>query len=145
MESVTTIGILGLLLFAGVQQIHRFDSFKRERKLLGGKTIDEKNRALLGEKHHFSRAIQDVLEGHHQGTLVTDFDLRKSPYTFYHRALSYHLYPKISLRLDNGSPNDTIVLFYKKDPLQHVPENYKVLLLSEDHNYVLAIKKQSLK
>lgn len=143
-DAITITGIVGLLLFSGVQQVHRFDSFKREQNMLGGKTVDKKNQVLFGGKYQFSRATQDALSGYHQGTLVTDFNLRKSPYMFYHRALSYHFYPKISLRFDNGSPKDTILLFYKKDPLQHIPENYKILLMSENRNYVLAIKKQGL-
>ena len=144
-QAVTLISIIALLLFSGVQQIHRFDYFSHEKKSLAGKTVHEKNLVLFGAKYEFAYACQKALPNNHQGTLITDFDLKKSPYMFYHRLLSYHLYPKVSLRLKNDSPEDILFLFYKENPSEYIPENYKILLSTEDQNYILAIKKQAIK
>ncbi len=144
-QTITLTCILALLTFAGIQQINRFDYFKRENKRIAGKTLHEKNSALFGARYHFAQASQNALSGRHQGILITDLDFSKSPYMFHHRQLSYFLYPSVSLRLDNQSPKDILVLYYKKRPLEHIPENYKILLSSEDKNYILAIKKRSMK
>lgn len=144
-QTITLTCIIALLTFAGVQQIHRFDYLKHESKFVAGKTLHEKNSALAGARYQYAQASVNTLSGHHQGTLVTDLDFSKSPYMFYHRQLSYYLYPHVSLRLDNQSPKDILVLYYKESPLEHIPENYKILLSSEDNNYILAIKEKSMK
>ena len=106
----------------------------------GGKTIDEKQFALFGQEYDFSKICRKIFPGVHQGKLVTDLDLSESLHMSSHRILSYHLYPNISLRFDNRSPKDCLILFYKQDPQTHIPENYNVLFTSEDNNYTLALR-----
>ncbi|MBN1870703.1 MAG: hypothetical protein JW847_09025 [Candidatus Omnitrophica bacterium] len=144
-ETVMTVCIAGLLLLSGIQQIHRYDFFKNEQNIFGGETVEERNQILFGRIYDFAQTCKKLLPGTHQGKLMTDLDLNNDPYMLLHRILSYHLYPEISLRLDNGAPNDTIVSFYKHDALMHIPENYRILVLSKDKNYILAIENRSLK
>ena len=137
--------IAGLLVFSTAQQFHRYDFFKYEKNMFGGKTIHEKNLAHFGGLYQFPHIIQEALKHQHQGTLITDYNLSQSPYMSHHRALSYFFYPKVSLRFDNQTPKDILFLYFKKNPLQHIPENYEILLATDDKSYILAIGKQALR
>ncbi|MCK5014466.1 MAG: hypothetical protein KAS66_11665 [Candidatus Omnitrophica bacterium] len=138
LEFITTIGIMGFLLFAGIQQVHRLEHFKFEKNKYANKTVEEKFFILFGETYRFSKICQELLPGHHYGKLITDFDISKSPYMRYQRTLSYHLYPKVSLRFKKHFPKDCLILYHKKDPLEHIPKDYKILFASKDNNYILA-------
>jgi hypothetical protein len=141
-QVVATTGIIGLLLFTGVQQIRRIDYFAYEINKFGGKSTDEKILGLFGAKYQFSKICQKVLKGPHQGEWITDFDLSKSPYMFDHRLMSYYLYPKLSMRFDNKSPVDCLVLYSDKNALDQVPEHYKALVTVESAKYILAIREK---
>jgi len=142
LQIVPLIAIAGLLIFSTAQQFHRYDFFKHEREIFGGKTVEEKNLAQFGSLYHFPRIIQETLKTRHQGKFITDYDLSKSPYMFHHRVLSYFFYPKVSLRLNNKTSMDTLFLYSKKNPLEHIPENYQILIATDDKSFVLAVKKQ---
>ena len=98
--------------------------------------------AVFGGLYSFPQASQDILNGRHQGEMLTDFDLSQSPYMFHHRVLSYFFYPKLSLRFDNQTPKDVLFFYYKKNPLEHLPENYRILLKTEDDSFILAVKER---
>jgi hypothetical protein len=137
----SAIGLLGVLFFAVIQQVHRINHFSYENNQIGGKTMEDKKLTLFGSKYHFSRICQELLPGHHQAELITDLDFSKSPYMFFKRLLSYQLYPNISIRFNNRSPKDCLILFYKQNPFHHIPDNYEVLFASDDNNYILALQK----
>lgn len=139
-QIVTMVSMIGFVLFATTQQIHRYEYFRNEETCFRAKTLDEKSLLLFGEIYEFSKACQKILPGRHQGELMTDLDLSKDPYMAWSRLLAYHLYPQVSLRLKNQSPKDCLILFYKKDALKYIPEDYKVLIASKDNNFILAIK-----
>ena len=97
---------------------------------------------VFGGLYSFPQASQDILNGRHQGGMLTDFDLSQSPYMFHHRVLSYFFYPKLSLRFDNQTPKDVLFFYYKKNPLEYLPENYRILLKTEDDSFILAVKER---
>jgi hypothetical protein len=135
----------GLLIFSIAQQFHRHDFFTYEKNTFGGKTVNEKYMIQFGGLYQFPQMVQEVLKYRHQGEFITDYDLSQSPYMFHHRLISYFFYPKVSLRYDNQTPIDTLFLFSKENPLEHIPENYSILLASDDKSFIFAIKKQALK
>jgi len=137
--------IIGLLLFSAVQQFHRFDFFNYEKDKFGGKTTHEKNLIFFGDIYNIAQIIQETLKHRHRGELVTDYDLLRDPYMIHHRALSYFFYPKVSLRFDNQTQKDILFLFFKNNPLEYIPENYKTFYATNDKNFVLAIEKKALK
>jgi len=144
-QIITTIGIIGLLLFTGIQQVRRIDYFIYEKSKLSGKSTDEKIFSLFGSKYQFPKICQKILNKPHQCKLITDLDLSRDPYMFSQRLLSYYLYPKLSMRFDNKSPVDCLVLYSNKNVLNEVPENYRVLVTAENANYILAIRNKEKK
>jgi len=141
-QIVTTIGIIGLLFLTGIQQIYRFEHFISEKNKLSGKSTDEKIASLFGWKYQFPKICQTLLRKPCQGSLITDFDLSKDPHLFTQHLMSYHLYPKISMRFDNQSPADCLIVYSNKNILDQVPENYKVILTAVNSNYILAIREK---
>ncbi len=139
---IRTIVVLGISLFAAVQQFSRNDYFQKEKLTFGHKTISEKYTLLSGPVYTFAEQCRLNLRGKHQGTLITDQNLAKDPYSTLYRFLSYHLYPKISIRFKNNAPEDTLILFFKNNPLQSIPESYKPLVINAAGKYVLAIEKK---
>ena len=63
----------------------------------------------------------------HRGLFLTDLDLTKGDYMLWHRKLAYYLYPTIDIRIDQKSPIDSIILFYKKDSQKVIPEGFQVI------------------
>jgi len=142
---VTTIGIIGLLFLASVQQIQRFEYFISEKRKVSGKSTDEKLASLFGWKYKFPKICQIMVNESHQGEFIFDFDLSKDPYMFYHRLMSYHLYPKLSMRFNNHSPKDYLFLYLNKSALDRVPENYKIIVTARNAHYILAIREKEEK
>jgi hypothetical protein len=141
--SITTC-LIGLFLFSGIQQIGRFDYFWNQRKFIG-KTTEEKKLMLFGQAYMAIQNCQKVLSEFHQGELISDYNMQTHKHMYFHRVLSYHLYPKISLTIDNKTPKDVILAIHKKNALTYIPENYRVLLTTKDQNSVLAIKDRNEK
>lgn len=144
-QIVTTIGIIGLLLLTGVQQIGRSEYFIREKNKLSGKSTDEKIASLFGWKYQFPKVCQTMLNEPHQGEIIIDSDLSLNHRIFYKRLMSYYLYPKLSMRFDNQSPADCLVLYSNKNALDKVPENYKIIVTAQNAKYILAIRKKEEK
>ena len=140
LQAISTVGIIGLLLLAGLQQIKRAEHLHSEMQRFSGKTVMEKNFLLFGQSYQFAQTCQQRLATFCRAVLLTDLDLARDPYMFNYNLLSYHLYPKVSLRFKNRYPEDCLVFFYKKNPLETLPKNYKILVATADHNYILAIK-----
>lgn len=142
-QAIPFLFMIGIFLFSGIQQYSRYDYFRTEKHKFSGKSLDEKYSIIFESMYKFVHMNQQLLENNHQGQLISDFDFSKDPAMSAQRLLAYHFYPKVSLRLDNKAPNDIVILFYKKNPLAHIPKDYKIFSSSEDQNYILAIKKAS--
>lgn len=140
LQILSLTGFLLVFLFSGTQQIHRFEHFNNEQKSLRGKDTDGKNTVIFGGLYQFPHLSQNALNKRYRGEFITDYNLSQSPYMFHHRALSYHFYPKVSLRFDNQTPDDVLFLYHKQNPLEHIPDNYKIVMESNDRNFILAIK-----
>lgn len=142
-QAIPLIFMMTILLFSGIQQYARYDYLQNEKIKFGKKSLDEKYSILFESLYKFAHMNQKLLENYHQGQLISDLDFRKDPATFFHRILSYHFYPKVSLRLDNKTPNDIVILFHKKNPLVHIPKGYKIFSATQNRDYILAIKETS--
>ncbi len=142
---VRVIGLTGLLLMAGIQQLQREKAWDKETSFFEGKTIEQKNLLIFGQLYAFSKTCQQLLPGRHQAELITDFKIAKDPFMTAQRILAYHLYPNLSIRFNNKTPKDCLILFYKTNPLSMVPDDYTVLTATKDENYVLAIQRASWK
>lgn len=145
LQIVTIIGLTGLILLAGIQQIRRGEAWDKEASTFGGKTTGQKNLIMFGELYAFSQVCRQKVSGRHQAELLTDLDIDQDPFMFAHRVLAYYLYPKLSIRFHNRRPKNFLILFYKKNPLSAIPADYMILTATEDKNYVLAGRKASLK
>ena len=141
-QVLSAAGLTCLLLYSGIQQIHRMDYLRYEQASFKKKSPMDKYAAVFGGLYTFPQASQDLLAGRHQGDMITDFDLSQSPYMFHHRVLSYFFYPYLSLRFDNQTPKDVLFLYHKANPLDHLPENHKILLKSDDDSFILAVKER---
>lgn len=141
-QTISAAGLTCLLIFSGIQQMHRTDYFRHEQASFKQKSPADKYAEVFGGLYTFSQTSQDLLVGRHQGDMLTDFNLSDSPYMFHHRALSYFFYPKLSMRFDNQTPKDVLFLYHKTNPFDHVPENYKILLKSDDDSFILAVKER---
>lgn len=139
---IRTTVILGISLFAVIQQFGRNDYFQKEKFAFGRKTISEKYTLLYGSVYTFAEQCQLNLIGKHQAKLISDQDLTKDPYSTLYRFLSYHLYPTASVRFKNDAPEDALLLFFKNDPLQSIPESYQPLITGTTGEYILAVEKK---
>lgn len=144
-QAISIVGITGLLLLAGIQQIKRAEHLILEMRRFSGKSVAEKNSLLFGQGYQFAQTCQKHLDTFCRAALLTDSDLTRDPYMFNYSLLSYHLYPKVSLRFKNRYPEDCLIFFYKKNPLEMVPGDYKILVATANHNYILAIKDKTKK
>ena len=141
-QIITTTGIIGLLFLASVQQTQRVEYFINEKNKISGMSTDEKIANLFGWKYQFPNFCQKILDEPHQGRFITDFDISIDPYMFHQRIMAYYLYPKLSMKFDNKSPADCLILYSNKNLLDKVPENYEVLASMANARYILAIKKK---
>jgi len=141
-QIITTIGIIGLLFLTGIQQIYRFEHFISEKNKLSGKSTDEKIASLYGWKYQFPKICQKFLNEPHQGNLIIDSDLSFNRRSYYRKLMSYYLYPKLSIRFDNQSPADCLILHSNQNILDQVPKNYKVILTAVKNKYILAIREK---
>jgi hypothetical protein len=142
-QMITLVCMLGFVLFASVQQIHRHEHSVSEAARFHGKTPHEKKLLMFGKIYELSQLCKKILPGRHQGEIITDLDRSKDPYMLWFRLLDYLLYPEISLRFKNQTPKDCLILFYKENALRYIPKDYKVLIGSEDNHFILAIKEDA--
>ncbi len=138
---IRTITILGLSVLAIVQQLSRNAYFEKEKSVLIKKSISEKYTLLTGPAYNFAEQCRSSLPGKHQGSIISDQDLSHDPYSYLYRFLSYHLYPTISIRFQNNTPNDTLILFFKDNPLDSIPATHQPFVVESSGKYVLAIEK----
>ena len=124
---LTCIGLINVVFLAGLQQIDRQASLRHEMETYGGKSLEERYEYIFLKIYHNAMETKKHLHHRHQGQLITDWDISQDPGMYMQRALAYHLYPKVSLRFDNGTPQDCIIIFSKKDPLKYIPDDYKII------------------
>lgn len=103
-----------------------------------GKKIEDRRQPLLREISRFAQYCQEKLPGRHNAQFLSDLDLSNDPGMFIHRALAYYLYP-IDIRDIREGPKDSLIIFHKKEAVQHIPEGYKLLGQINEYNAV-AIK-----
>ncbi len=141
---INNICVAYILIIALLQQISRDNFLRKQFHYLKGKTTQEKYISIAPSFYHYVEEVKNLVKGRHTATLLTDKKQDKDPYMFFHRALSYYLYPTISFRYKNNSKEDSIILFYKKNPLNYIPKEYKLIFASPDYNFIVAIKKDVL-
>ena len=92
----------------------------------------------------FAYAVQQRLPAYHRAKVLSDVQIHLDPYSTIFNTTSYFLYPKLSLRYNNGKPMDCLFLFFKNDPLKFIPQDYTILVATEDKTMILAIKNDQL-
>lgn len=143
--TVRWIFIFSLILITGLQQIKRQEHFVIEFRRFNGKTIPEKNRLLFGNLYKLTEDSRKALPGRHNAVFLTDEDLGEDPWMTYHRMLAYHLFPNVSFRYRLNAPDDCLLLFFKKKDVEKLLEGYEIVVISNDKNYILAVKKGALR
>jgi len=144
-KTIFIVGISTLLGISALQQFKRIEVFHREKHMFGGKTLEEKNIRLHGFLYRFALASNKALSLQHRAEFMSGKNIDLSLYMYFHRILSYYLYPKVSLRFQNNNPKDCIVFFFKKHPEESLPKDYQILVQTEDSSLTLAIKKNAFR
>lgn len=139
---IRTVLILGISLFAIIQQFSRNNYFQEAKLIFAHKTIREKYTFLYGPAYTFVEQCRANLKGRHQGKLISDQDLTQDYYSSLQRFLAYQLYPTISVRFNNNTPDDSLILFFKNNPFQSIPESYKPLIATTMGELILTVKKK---
>lgn len=134
--------LLGILTIAAVNLNMRFNYFKYDMNLYQGKSLDEKNFLLNHEPYLFVEKTLKTVTGRHQGKFITEENILDDPHMTTHRILSYYLYPTISMRLDNKTPEDIFIYYKYKSPQVNIPDDQEIISLTEDSDFVLTIKKK---
>jgi len=134
--------LLGILTISVANLSMRFNYFKYDMNLYQGKTLDEKNFLLNHEPYLFVEKTLNTLPGRHQGKFITEENILDDPHMTTHRILSYYLYPTISMRLDNKTPEDIFIYYKYKSPQVNIPDDQEIISLTEDSDFVLTIKKK---
>lgn len=136
--------LLGILTIAAVNLNMRFNYFKYDMKLYQGKSLDEKNFLLNHEPYLLVEKTLKTLSGRHQGKFITEENILDDPHMTTHRILSYYLYPTISLRLDNKTPEDVFIYYKYKSPQVNITDDQEIISLTEDSDFILTIKKKAV-
>ncbi len=136
--SILVILVIVLDIFQIKNQCH---TLQKQQSLLEGKTVLERNNILFGELHTFPLQVKQIFPGRHKCDLISDDDFSQDPAMIERNTLAYHFYPNISLRYDNGTPNDCILYFLKNNAEAALPREYRVLLKTTDGKILLAVKK----
>lgn len=129
---------LFLVLVIAFQTMNQAIYFIALHQKYHGKTIEKKRQPLLKEISRCAQYYQEKLPGRHNAQFLSDLDISKDPGMFIHRALAYYLYP-IDIRGIREGPKDSLIIFYKKEAGQHIPEGYKLIEQINEYNAV-AIK-----
>ena len=136
---ITTISIIFLLIFAIFQQYNRFMVISFKKLYWSEKDTHEKLLYLFGEDYDFPTFCRRQISGRHQGKLISDLDFT-SEEMFIKRMLAYYLYPSISIRYNNNTPEDILIIYHKENPYQHIPKGYSILAQSQNGLHILAMK-----
>ena len=109
------------------QTTNQFFYFAKDIKNNQNKNLP--NRLAKPERtiYFFAESVKHTLPQKSSAELITDMDINKEPGMYYHRLLSYYLYP-VDIRRIRKQPLDYLILFEKNDAPQHVLRNYKTLV-----------------
>ncbi|HLF17340.1 MAG TPA: hypothetical protein VI749_00395 [Candidatus Omnitrophota bacterium] len=139
-----SIGLIALVLIAGLQQFGRMRHFINEATLYVGKTEERKDSMIFGKAFSFIQSSKMDLNKPLQGILLTDIDkqYKEDVNLFLMAFLKYHYYPQITFPLDGmGKKNfDCVLLYYKNNPLESIPEGFHIHRATNDMKYILAVK-----
>lgn len=133
--------IIMLVCIISFQQWLTLDKWRLEKKEFAGKTLEDRNRLVGGQMYEFARISQQLLTQRHKATFTTDANLSTDPPMTHHRLLSYYLYPKAVFRFAYDHPHDIELLYYKKNAVNYLGDEYQILIADQNKNLVLAIKK----
>ena len=114
--------------------------FVFEHKHYAAKPIDEKYYGILKTVHDYAVFCRRNLPGKHSAQFISDLDVSKDPGMSTHRAVAYYLYP-IDIRNIRQEPKDSLVVFKKNNPVQSVPDDFRVIGMFGETN-LLAVKQE---
>ena len=143
-KTILNISIVVLLLTTIPQQISRNKDMIKKMEILQDQNNYRTQKILFAPIYKYIIATKNIIKCCHQSQFISD-KLQQEPYLLYQRTLAYYLYPTISFRFKNHAPEDCIIFFYKKNPMNNIPKGYKVVFASDDKIFVLAIKEDKTK
>ena len=103
-------------------------------------STDEVYTKTLGGVYLLPKHTKSLLPGYHRAKLITDLDMTKDPGALYQRELSYFLYPIDIRNIYSKKPFDTVLIFFKENVENHIPDGYQLHHIFNDKN-IIAIKK----
>ncbi|MBP9854108.1 MAG: hypothetical protein KBD53_04490 [Candidatus Omnitrophica bacterium] len=103
-------------------------------------STDQKTLLLFDKLYTFPRDARNKISGRHQGTMITDEDMSNEANITKQRILSYFLYPSVSVRFNNGTPNDVFLYYKKSSSIQDPSNDLKIISASDNLDLILAIK-----
>ena len=138
-RKITIAWISCFLIIAIIQQMSRAEYAAKNLYFLKKIHNGEKYLLFLGKPLAPTIYLKKRLKDCHRCKVLTDLKKDRDPYLFYFNALSYYLYPQLSLKYPNNAPNDCILLFYKNNPSQSIPANFHIIY-NKSTTFICALK-----
>ena len=126
--TIRRLGFIVLILFLFLQQGARFNYIQSEYKYFHHKNPEERKEMIFGPTYRFIEQCRIKVKGRHQAKLITTQDLNIDPLITWHRITAYYLYPEISIRFDNKTPQDLAVLFFDQDAMPLFLKEYEPIV-----------------
>ena len=122
------------------QTISFFRFTKKELRIFSWKSTDEKYAKALKHIYLLPKYTKAHLPGLHRAKFISDLDIKKNPEALVHRMLAYFLYPVDIRGIHGDEPFDTVLIFFKKNAVNYIPEGYQLHHTFNDEN-IIAIRK----
>ncbi len=135
-----TAALAVYFLLISFQSLNQLKVFAVEWQAFAGKTLAQKNQAILGKTYKFAQLCRQAWPGYHRAELITDLDMSRDPGMYMHRALSYHLYPLDIRGLHGPGSPDALIIFFKKNAGDYVPEDFEAVGTLDSEN-IFAVRK----
>jgi len=105
------------------------------------KTAHEKYLMDYNVPYLMAYSSKKILPGRHNCEFSTDLDMTTHGNMYFHRILSYFLYPELDIRMGHNNNNDCLILINKENPLEHIPDDYKILQWFNENSLIAAREK----
>ncbi|OGX08551.1 MAG: hypothetical protein A2Z88_06505 [Omnitrophica WOR_2 bacterium GWA2_47_8] len=126
-RAILMIAFITFFMYLPIRAMYSNRKFIKAYEILAHKDPYEKKVFLYEDTFLFANFCKGLTQGEHRALFLTDLDISASSPMYHHRILAYYLYPELDIRIDQTSPIDYLVIFYKKNPLLAVPEDFRIV------------------
>lgn len=119
-----------------VQTASFFKFFKKEFKNFSGKSTEKNYTRIFKPIYLLPKYTRFRLPGYHRAKFITDMNIKKDPGALLYRALAHFLYPVDIRNIRSNEPFDTVLIFFKKDAVSHIPDGYQLQYAFNDENVI---------